>query len=99
MYLIIADGHGSPLELSPRRDRFFAEAFAYAIALHAAKGTVTLHPGGQTLHVGSDADCYERVRVFSEDWFLIGTMSLDAEGRVSWTELLRPPPNAGRLSD
>lgn len=90
MFLIIADRHGSSLDLSTRRDQLFAVSFSHAVALHACAGTVTLHPELLQLRVGSEADCYERVRIFAENGTLIAAMSLSGDGRVRWMDALRP---------
>ena len=90
MFLIIADRHGSSLDPSTRRDQLFAVSFSHAVALHACTGSVTLHPGLLQLRVGSEADCYERVRIFWENGALVASMSLSGDGRVRWMDALRP---------
>lgn len=86
MFLIVADRHGSPSELSARRDHFSAESFSHAIALHACTGSVTLYPERLQLNVGNDPDCYERVRIFTDSGIIVAVMSASAGGRVSWME-------------
>ena len=98
MYFIIADVHESPLELAVRRDRFSAKSFSHAIAADARRGTVAIHPEGRILHVGSEPDCYERVRIFSDTGFLNAVMSVRADGRVIWSDPMVPSTQAGRGS-
>lgn len=90
MFLIFADRHGSSLDPSTRRDQLFAVSFSHAVALHACAGTVTLHPELLQLRVGSEADCYERVRIFAENGTLVAAMSLSGDGRVKWIDARRP---------
>lgn len=53
-------------------------------------GTVTLYPERLQLHVGSEADCYERIRVFNERGTLVAAMSVGNDGRVRWMDALHP---------
>ena len=82
------------MDPSIRRDQLFAVSFSHAVALHGCTGSVTLHPELLQLRVGSEADCYERVRIFAENGRLVAAMSLSADGGVRWMDALRP--RAGR---
>lgn len=90
MFLVIADRRGSPLDSSTRRDQLFAVSFSHAVALHACTGSVTLHPELLQLRVGTEVDCYERVRIFTENGTLVAAMSLCSDGRVRWMDALHP---------
>ena len=90
MFLVIADRPGSPLESQTRRDRLFAVSFSYALALHGCTGSVTLHPEQLKLQLGSEADCYERVRIFAENGTLVAAMSFCSDGRMRWMDALHP---------
>lgn len=90
MFLVIADRHGWPLKLSTRRDQFSATSFSHVVALHACTGSVTLYPERLRLHVGSEADCYERVRIFTEGGTLVAVMGLCNDGSVKWMGGLHP---------
>ena len=65
-------------------------SFSHAVALHACTGSVTLHPELLQLQVGSEADCYERVRIFAETGMLVAAMSLSSDGRVRWMDARHP---------
>lgn len=90
MFVVMADGHGSPSDPATRHDRFSAVSYSHAIALHARSGSVVLHPEDLHLNVGADSDCYGRVRIFAAGGVLIGAMSLCIDGRVSWVESVAP---------
>jgi len=89
MYLVIADYHEDPLELSSHRDRYLAASFSHALALGGHSGAITIEPPKRTLQVGAEADRYSRVRVFTSKGALIGAMSCDADGQVRWVEAVR----------
>jgi hypothetical protein len=84
MFVIVADLHDSPLELSVRRARFQAGSFSHSIAADERRGTVHLQPEGRELRIGSAPEDYERVRVFSADGTLVGTMARSADDKVRW---------------
>jgi len=87
MFLVIADYHDRPLELSTRRERFAADSFSHAIALGGYSGTIVVEPRNRSLHVGAEPEQFARVRIFTDKGELVGTMSCQADGQVRW---LRP---------
>jgi hypothetical protein len=84
MLEVVADAYQDSLELSGRRERFICADFSYAIALNGMSGIVVLHPEGRTLIVSASMG-YERVRVIDGEGTPIGTMSLNVDGRVTWS--------------
>jgi hypothetical protein len=90
MFQVIADRHGLSLEFSSHRDLLSAISFTHAVALHGCAGSVTLHPERVQLNVGSEAGCYERVRIFTGRGTLAAAMILCSDGRVGWIEALHP---------
>jgi hypothetical protein len=84
MLEVVADAYHDSLELSGRRDRFTCADFTYSIALNGMSGVVVLLPEGRSLIV-STALGYERIRVIDSEGTPIGTLGLNADGRVIWS--------------
>ncbi len=85
MLVIVADAYDDSLELSARRDRFTCTDFSYSIALHGMSGAVVLLPEGRSLVVSQAPAGYERIRIIDSAGAPVGSMSLNADGRVIWS--------------
>ncbi len=85
MLVIVADGFDDALDLSARRDRFTCVDFSYQIALNGKSGIVELLPELLTLNVSNAARDYVQVRVFDSEGTPLGSMTVNAEGRVIWS--------------
>ena len=97
MFLIIADGHDDPLELTSRRDRFQATTFAVSIAVDAREGSVTLQPRERLLRVSARPGDYERIRVFKlQDGSPVGKLTASSDGRVRWMATDLPATTTNR---
>jgi hypothetical protein len=84
MLVVVADGYDDPLELSARRDRFTCAEFYYSIALNEKSGIVVLQPEKRALIVSGPTIGYVRIRVFDSSGILVGSMSCNDEGHVTW---------------
>jgi hypothetical protein len=84
MLVVVADAYHDSLELSAQRDRFTCADFSYSIAPNGMSGIVMLLPEGRTLIVSATLG-YERIRVIDSEGTPIGTLSLNADGRVIWS--------------
>ena len=83
-FTLYADRRGPAEPLAARRQRFTANAISRALAADGRRGTVGLGSRGERLHVGSEAGDYERIRIVERTLGLIGTMSCNARGEVTW---------------
>jgi hypothetical protein len=80
-----ADDHDDPLDLRIHCHRFVADAFEPSVATDERSGGLLLLPKRRVLRVSSAPKDYERLRVFGEDGFLIGTLACSEDGRVTWS--------------
>jgi hypothetical protein len=85
MLVVVADAYDDALDLSARRDRFTCADFSYQIALNGMSGIVVLLPERRTLVVSNAPVGYVQIRVIDGEGTPVGSMTLNAEGRVIWS--------------
>jgi hypothetical protein len=85
MLVVVADRYGDALDLSVRRDRFTCADFSYQIAPDGMSGVVVLLPERRTLIVSNASVHYVQIRVIDSEETPVGSMTLNAEGRVIWS--------------
>jgi len=85
MMIAIADYHDDPSELVGRRDRFYCNTFTQNITSDSVLGVLVLQPLPRTLKISHSREHYERVRIFADSGFLLGTMVCVPEGLVEWS--------------
>lgn len=85
MLEVVADAFDDALDLSVRRDRFTCVDFSYQIAPNGMSGIVVLLPERRTLIVSNAAVGYVQIRVIDSKGTPLGSMTVNAEGRVVWS--------------
>lgn len=83
-FTVYADRYGPAQELTERRHSFTTRSISRAVSVDHRCGIVILEPAGTRLRVGSEAEDYERIRIVERTMGLVGTMSCDAGGTVTW---------------
>lgn len=86
MLEVVAEAFDGALDLAVRRERYTCEEFSYEIAASGMAGIVMLLPQRRTLVVSSASVGYVQVRVTDGDGTPRGVMTLNTEGRVTWSE-------------